>query len=396
MRGIYGDFGTMPLRDVIVYLGNRRATGVLNLEHEETRKQITLLEGNVINASSNEPREYLGQFLINLGHITEDIFNKAYETQKETKVFLGRILVMIGAVKEETVNQVLSLKTRETLLSAFRWEKGTFSFEADKMPSALQGLEVSVPLLDIHKEGEFRDTAWESIRAAFPNGNCTLNVNRANLAEPPRPGSLDERLVTAIESGQTIDEMILSLHATDFFLYQRLYALYRLEAVSVAGEGDLVFTVDEVAEPPSGGATEVESTFENRFGDDDDADFSASPREVRQLLEAKKFEEALKAARTAHSREATHETARLSQRVEKAYLSDLQQELTNGRRRIPKLRVQANALKAMRLSAAERYLLSRVDGKRDLAGIVQVSPLRELEALAAFKRFISQGLLVLD
>ena len=90
----------MPLKDLVVYLGNRRSTGVLNLEQGAIRKQIVMIGGDVINASSNEPREYLGQFLINLGQISEEQFHRAYETQRETRIFLGRILVMIGAVRE--------------------------------------------------------------------------------------------------------------------------------------------------------------------------------------------------------------------------------------------------------------------------------------------------------
>src|SRR5687768_4341267 len=128
MRGLHGDFSTMPLKDLVVYLGNKRASGELKLERGSVKKSASLLDGQVINASSNQPREYLGQFLINLGHIGEEQFNKAYETQKETKIFLGRILVMIGAVSEQVVRTTLSLKFRETLLEAFLWSEGTFAF----------------------------------------------------------------------------------------------------------------------------------------------------------------------------------------------------------------------------------------------------------------------------
>jgi hypothetical protein len=37
------------------------------------------------------------------------------------------------------------------------------------------------------------------------------------------------------------------------------------------------------------------------------------------------------------------------------------------------------------------YLLSRVDGKRELETIVRVAPLREFEALTYFDRFRTQG-----
>jgi len=90
----------MPLRDIVLYLGNKRASGHLDVERDQLRKRLQIQNGSIINASSNQPREYLGQILINLGYLTEDQFNKAFETQKETKVFLGKILSMIGLVSE--------------------------------------------------------------------------------------------------------------------------------------------------------------------------------------------------------------------------------------------------------------------------------------------------------
>src|SRR5262245_62058608 len=103
MKGLAGDFGTMPLKEVVVFLGNRRASGTLSFHRAHVRKQVVLQEGSIVNASSTEPREYLGQFLINMGHLTEEQVHKAFQTQRETKVFLGRILVMIGLVPEEDV-----------------------------------------------------------------------------------------------------------------------------------------------------------------------------------------------------------------------------------------------------------------------------------------------------
>src|SRR5207248_1587495 len=116
----------------------------------------------------------------------------AYQTQKETKIFLGKILVMIGLVSEETVRNALSMKIRETLLEAFNWSEGSFNFDVTESFEAPDGLEFEIELTDIHREGEFRETAWQAIRAAFPTGKVRLSLNEKNLAEKPKPGTLDE------------------------------------------------------------------------------------------------------------------------------------------------------------------------------------------------------------
>src|SRR5712664_2358299 len=211
MRGLSGDFSTMPLRDVVLYLGNTRASGHLNLERDQLRKRIQIQSGLVVNASSNQPREYLGQILINLGHITEDQLHKAFETQKHTKVFLGKIPSMIGLVSEEVVLEALNLKVRETLLEALHWDRGSFSFDPSNAPESLDGLEVQVDLLDLHREGQFREAAWQTIRAIFPHGGVRLELVDSKLPLEPNPDSLTARMISLIGEGATIEEMILPL-----------------------------------------------------------------------------------------------------------------------------------------------------------------------------------------
>jgi hypothetical protein len=49
----------------------------------------------------------------------------------------------------------------------------------------------------------------------------------------------------------------------------------------------------------------------------------------------------------------------------------------------------------MPLSARERYLLSRVDGTKDVASIIELSPFHELDALKLLNRFVDSGLVKL-
>lgn len=371
MIGLAGDFATMPLRDLVVYLGNRQASGKLALEREGVRKVVLLDHGAVVNASSNIPREYLGQFLINLGHITEEQFERAYATQKETRVFLGRILVMIGLVSEETLAAALMLKFRETVLDAFEWSEGTFIYEPI-LPEQPEGIEVRLPLMDLHKESEFRVQAWEQIRAAFPRGDLTLVLDRRQLVEPPRPGSIDEKIFALIEQGLSLDEMALGLHATDFFLYNRLLAFFRLGAV-------------RLGEPK-----EVELELEVDLGLGDSPTAEQVLENARAFFAQSNLRDAYALARRSNQMTATTAAALLLRQIEVAWYPQLKAELL-ARPRVPFVTLDPQSLARLPLAAPERYLLSRVDGKRDIGAIVRVAPLREFEALTFFDRFSRQG-----
>ena len=226
MRGLMGTFALMPLQDLVEFLARRAASGSLTCERGTVRKTLHLMEGVAVGASSNDPREYLGQLLMNFGHISEEQLSKAFETQQETHIRLGKVLTMVGLVTPEVVKDTLAIKIRETLLDAFVWDAGVFRVD-ETPPPAPDELDARVPLAEIAREAEFRTTAWQAFRAQFPTGTAPLAVHDDSVPADLLPGSVDHRLLALAREGKSIDEIGLALHSTDFHLYQRLYALHR-------------------------------------------------------------------------------------------------------------------------------------------------------------------------
>ncbi|AKF82128.1 protein of unknown function [Myxococcus fulvus] len=382
MRGLTGDFSTMPLKDLVVYLGNRRATGSLKVERGDVRKQWVLRDGQVVCASSNQPREFFGQFLINMGHLTEAQLEKAFATQAQTRVFLGKVLATSGVVPEAMARSTLSHKFREMMLDAFHWQEGEFTFEASDTAPDIAGLDVEVDLVDIHREGEFRETAWEAIRAVFPTGGTRLAVDERKLPER-KPGSMDERIIQLIHDGLSIDGMARALHATDFFLYQRLYALYRLDAVKVSDEAPVPVTAAVVEEEKQeGGVIGAESSSDEVL------------QAAQLFLDAGNVRDGEALARQAHEMSPSPRSAALVKSAQEKLLAELRRELMDSAK-VPALLVAPANLKTLQLTAPERYLLSRIDGRRDVAAIVHVSPLQELDALKFLHGFVDMGLVKL-
>ena len=378
MEGLAGDLGTMPIPDLLLYLGNRSLTGTLVCERGSVKKSVSVRGGEVINAASNDPREYLGQFLINFGHISEDQLTKAFQTQSETKVFLGRILVMIGLVSEDILKQVLAIKIRETTLSLCRWKAGNFRFARGVLPPEQEGIAVQVGLLDIYREAEFRDTAWEAMLQVFPHGGLSLRVDEAKIPKELSSTSLDGQLFELMREGHLIDEISLRLHATDFHLYQRLYALFRQGLIAPT----------EPSRSTAEGALPSNAELGEEVGVPDIL------RHARDFIAKRLFADAEVLA--ARAVELTHsaEAQGVLRDAEAGLLEQLRVELLAGPR-VPELAVAQNQLRGLELSPQERYLLSRIDGARDLRAIIRVSPIREIDALKSFRKFVESKLIAL-
>jgi hypothetical protein len=370
MRGLMGSFAVLPLSELVDLLARRSMSGTLGCERGTVQKSVHVREGVAVGAESNDPREHLGQLLLNFGHVTEEQLAKAFQTQEETRIRLGKVLTLVGLVSPDTVRDVLAIKLRETLLDVFLWDAGVFWFDGGS-PPVVDDLDAAVPLADIAREAEFRTTAWSAFRGEFPSGAATLVVEEAAASASADLATVDGRLLALAREGKTIDEIGLALHATDFHLYQRLYALARQGALRAAPAP----LAAAAAAEPVGAADLIDR--------------------ARALLADGRADDAeLVAARAVELAPASEAARSLLVETERVLGEQLRAELL-GAPRTPRVRLSPPEVARLRLSSADKYLLSRCDGRRDLRELARVAPLRELDVLKAIQRFADAGLVEL-
>lgn len=361
----------MPLKDLVVHLWGRRATGVLHLAHQGASKTLRLDAGRVCHATSNQPREFLGQYLVSLGHLAPDEVARALAVQKEQGVRLGQVLEGQGLVPTEVLREVLGDKFREAVLDALNWPSGEFTFEAGGEAGAPVGVEAPVPLRAVLEEAERRAAAWERLREIFPTGHHTLSRTRAPVAEPPPAGSLDARVLEAVQPGTTIDELEARLQAPEFLLYERLAGLFQRGHLQV--HEPLGPPLDIDVDLGLGDSPTAEQLLEN----------------ARAFLQRGNCRDAWTLARRSNEVTPTLDASLVLRQVEAAWLPQLRADFFLAQR-VPTPMLTAEQVARLPLSAPERYLLARVDGRRDAESIVRLAPLKEFDALAAFDRFVQQ------
>jgi len=371
--GLQGTFDTMKADQLFQWITLENRTGMLSVERSGIKKTVTLKDNGIVNVSSNEPKEYLGQFLINLGLVSEDHLQKAFETQQETRMMIGRILVMTRTVSEERLSSVLRYKISETVLDLFLWEQGQFDFQQGKVTEMPSFVPISVEMQSLYKKGLERKLAFQRIRRTIPQNNCVLACVEDQIPENLDPKSSDGVIIRMVRSGLSPADMLLRLHSTEYPLLHRLYRLLQrgwLVSSSSLGSGER-----EVLCPDAPHHTmEPEKILGNAQQEMKKGDYEKALTILRRGLECCPYDRNLCAALKLAEK-------RLSDELSASLLSE---------KRIPYL-ICGEQDQNTDLSPALRYILSRIDSKRTIESIIAVSPLKKVEALQAMRDLIRKG-----
>ncbi len=428
MASITGDISFMPVGDVVLWIANRRQNCTLSVRRGAVESTFVIRNGLAWRASSSDPREYLGQHLINFGYIDETQLQKAFDTQQETHVPLGRVLVMVDAVTPDQLGRVLLFKTREAVLETMSWHEGTFKVGTEVPEDPDLDNEVPIDLFEVHSEGTARAQMWTEIRRVFPSDATRCDV----LVDPAKvESSFDRRLLQLMAQGESAGEASLELRSMDFQTYARLYDLYNRKLIRprtttskvpgpITKEQALAvlqghaLPVDEASNPPptpGGWAPATPHAPSGAAGGEyiyvrpekpAEAPGVTVPAEARDpqaalriALAGRSWAEALLLSerileQDPHNSEAiaAYRVAELQVRRQRAQPGQIPTLDLNG---VPSLALARDQVALAHLTSKERYVLSRTDGRRTLQQIAAVSPIQKDELVRIVEAFVSRG-----
>src|SRR5438477_9891516 len=222
--GVSGNLKTMLPGDLLQWLSLGQKTGTLIVTKKGIEKKIFFQRGRIISSASNDPREYLGQFLMSHGYMSEPELMKAMQVQAESHIFLGKILVMIDVIEEESLQRLMRRKAEEAIYDIFLWREGDFHFIDDELPT-MEMIPLQVDVTGLIMEGTRRVDEWQRIRLIIPNETMIPSVLKPFEAE-----DLDEAqkmIVAAIDGKRTIADMVLESRSSMFVVSETLYRLVR-------------------------------------------------------------------------------------------------------------------------------------------------------------------------
>jgi len=114
---------------------------------------------------------------------------------------------------------------------------------------------------------------------------------------------------------------------------------------------------------------------------------------VKAMLRDSKYVEALELLNKVYDAQPNNTSvAELLKKTEAAFIDKAYRHFLPAAK-IPVLNCAPQELESQNLSPSEFFLLSRIDGSWDVKSIIQVAPLREVDALLTLKRMRERGVI---
>jgi hypothetical protein len=369
--------------DLLQWLSLGQKTGTLVVANKGVEKKIFFSNGRVISSASNDPREYLGQFLMSHGYITEEELMKAMEVQQQSRILLGKILVMIDVINEEDLQRLMRLKAEEEIYDIFLWNEGEFQFFDNELPQ-MEMIPLRVDVTGLIMEGTRRVDEWNRIHTLIAHEGLVPAVVK-DIPPEELEDDAQRTVVNAIDGRRSLAELVLESRSSSFNVASTVYHLAREGYVKLADP-------TQAEAPPVKVAVET-APFEDSSEDDE---IMGLITRAQQCLRVREYEKAQRLLKAAENLDPSHQRVRNAIKgAEAAILSDLRgQGLRDSK--IPRVAKALEDITQMNFTPNEGFLLSRINGTWDLGSLIKISPIREPDAMLIFYKLWQDGIIALD
>ena len=208
----------MGFGDLMQWLDSSQKTGALIVEGEKYTKKLYFRHGNLLAAASDNPREMLGYYLVGWGYCAEEDLRHMIEMQDHFGVMLGELVVKMNHMTKDELDEVLLVKTKETIYDLLGWAKGDFRFIDDELPGR-DFLEVSLPVAAFLFEGFRQRDERVRMREAVPSPFHVPTI----IGQSHIMSSDDVVILGAIDGRLNVEQIALLLRLPEFQVLKFIY-----------------------------------------------------------------------------------------------------------------------------------------------------------------------------
>lgn len=256
--GLRGGLADLPLPELLAYLRQTKATGVLSVVAGGARKSVYVRDGRVVFATSNLPNDRLGEILLREGKISVEEYEASIKALSKGKR-QGRVLVEMGALSPKDFWEGVQFQVREIVHSIFPWDEGQFHFESSTLPEQ-ERITVDLDVRDLVLSGLRAVDAAGALSERFPEPSVVLE----RVAGESDAGlEAYERHVLGLVDGQrAVNDVCRESEIGDSETLKVLYALLSVGLLKPRGRKVHALDSDFV---PEDSVVSVVQSFNNMY-----------------------------------------------------------------------------------------------------------------------------------
>ncbi len=361
---IQGNLKIMSLPDVLQWISLAQKTGSLIFDKNKEKKVLFFRKGAVIGANSNNQKDKVGEILIRMDKLTREELDQGLIKQKETGELIGDIFLARGYLTTKDFIAALERQATEIIYDLFSWKEGEFIFQ-ERLPVA-RTIPISIKVDFILMEGMRRIDEWQRIKEAFPSLDIILAFE-GQVPEEQEDGDL-KAVQNLVNGKNTILDICDQSPLNDFETCNYLWALVHAGKISKKG---------------------VRSPHEILDDDDEKQLLSRG----KAFYQKGRFADAIPFfERIIKIQPENKEADRFLTRSITAVQNELLQTLGS-----PSAVLEINKgfrmEEAKDLSAAEGFVLSRIDGRTTAKEITYISGLSQTGSCITLNRLFEKGII---
>jgi hypothetical protein len=214
-----GDASGFPLSDLIAFLSQSRWSGLVRVRTPGTERSLTLREGEVRGASSDDPADRLGEVLVRLGYVERAKIEQVLREQHPSKV--GRALVERGYLQAHDLFKCVTHQVSEIFHAIVLCREGSFFLidqpVDDKTSHTIQLSTQNLLMDSIRKIDELAH-----FRKRIPHGRLYVGKKRAS------DGKLEadeDRVLSLLDGRRTILELGFQAKLSEFDITKVVFRL---------------------------------------------------------------------------------------------------------------------------------------------------------------------------
>lgn len=233
---LQGSLKSFRLFDLLTFLSISHKTGTLQLVAADSTSTAYFRSGELIFASTDQPRFRIGSILRDRELIDDEQEARVVGRQQSSDDRFGASAVRLGIIDEEQLRSALKIQVSEIIYDALTWSSGDFRFY-DSMELPEQAVTISVDLTNLIMEGARRIDEWEHCIQLLPDDGIVFRIADNPGLQEKISLSLDEwRVLFRFDGHKTLRQVLEESGEEPLDLYRVVYGLLASNLIEEAPE----------------------------------------------------------------------------------------------------------------------------------------------------------------